>query len=85
MRYKAYGNTAMIPDDYRRLREALTAMALQEAESSDGARWLAVAQTCLELENGRPSKLPGRHYRTAESHPRFHGVVAGGRQSMFQR
>jgi hypothetical protein len=40
----------MQSDDYRHLREVFTEMALQRPASPEGARWLAVAQACLDLE-----------------------------------
>jgi hypothetical protein len=51
-------------DDYRRLREALTKIALQRPDSTERARWLAVAQACLELERSdvvRPGRRPRAH------------------------
>jgi hypothetical protein len=41
--------------DYRHLREVFTEMALQHSDSPDGSqRWLAVAQTCFDLEQNWP-------------------------------
>jgi hypothetical protein len=37
--------------DYRQLRKAFTAMALQQSDSPDvRLRWLAIAQACFDLE-----------------------------------
>jgi hypothetical protein len=45
----------MQTDDYRHLREAFTEMALQQSNSPDASqRWLAVAQTCFDLEQNWP-------------------------------
>ena len=47
----------MRSDDYRHLREAFTEMALRRSNSADiRARWLAVAQACLDLEQNQPSQ-----------------------------
>ena len=51
----------MRSDDYRHLRAAFAEMALQRSHSPEGARWLAVAQTCLELELQPP--VISRHGR----------------------
>ena len=45
---------AMRSDDYRRLRETFVEMALQRPDSPERARWLAIAQGCLELERQPP-------------------------------
>jgi hypothetical protein len=60
-------NTAMLSDDYRHLRAAFAEMALQRSHSPEGARWLAVAQMCLELELQAPvsSPRPGRPVLTS--------------------
>jgi hypothetical protein len=47
-------DTTMISADYRHLREVFTEMALQQSDSPDvRRRWLAVAQTCFDLEQNR--------------------------------
>ena len=62
-----FSDTAMRSDDYRHLRAAFAEMALQRSHSPEGARWLAVAQTCLELELQQPvrSLRPGRPVLTS--------------------
>jgi hypothetical protein len=45
----------MLSADYRHLREVFTEMALQQSNAPDvRRRWLAVAQTCFDLEQNRP-------------------------------
>jgi hypothetical protein len=61
--------------DYRNLREVFTEMALQQSSSPDASqRWLAVAQTCFDLEQSRPPldgacKRRGRRYAVAPRLP----------------
>jgi hypothetical protein len=40
----------MLTEDYRRIGKALLEIALQQRNVSDGARWLAVARACKDLE-----------------------------------
>jgi hypothetical protein len=56
------GNKAMRSGDYRRLHETFVEIALQRPDSPDGARWLSIAQACLELERQPPvgARRPGR-------------------------
>ena len=45
----------MRSDHYRHLCDAFTEMAIQQSSSPDvRARWLAVSQTCFDLEQNRP-------------------------------
>ena len=45
----------MRSDHYRHLCDAFTEIAIQQSSSPDvRARWLAVAQTCFDLEQNRP-------------------------------
>jgi hypothetical protein len=66
------GKMTMQSDDYRHLREAFTEMALQRPGSPDGARWLAVAQACLDLE-----RQSGTHRG-----PRARAHIAGERRDI---
>jgi hypothetical protein len=55
----------MRSDDYRRLREAFTEIALQQPDSPEGARWLAVARSCLDLERQSSPGVKTHCQRTA--------------------
>ena len=69
------GNMTMQTGDYRNLREVFTEMALQQSSSPDASqRWLAVAQTCFDLEQSRPPfdgarNRRGRRYAVAPRLP----------------
>ena len=43
-------------DHYERLRTALMEVALEQSNSSDRERWLALALTCSNLEAERPRR-----------------------------
>ena len=67
----------MRSDDYRHLREVFMEMALQQSDSPDvRQRWLAVAQTCFDLEQngsairGTRQKTSGREGLMARQLPR---------------
>jgi hypothetical protein len=60
----------MQSDDYRHLREAFAKMARQRPDSPETARWLAVAQACMELERQPTDVGRTRHRRTAHAHIR---------------
>ena len=62
----------MQSDDYRHLREVFTEMARQRPASPEGARWLAVAQACLDLE-----RQTGIH-----TGPRARAHIAGERRDI---
>jgi hypothetical protein len=55
----------MRSDDYQRLRQAFIEMARQRPDSPEVARWLAIAQSCLDLERQSSPSVKAHSRRTA--------------------
>jgi hypothetical protein len=74
-------DTTMLSADYRHLREVFTEMALHQSNSPDvRQRWLAIAQTCFDLERNRPPVSSAQENALGVGAVRLpHWVGAGGR------